>query len=119
MIKIKIDLKQRLKKTVNNIRERITYFKDKNLESKKRYKNYKTLTSILESVDTVVIVGTTRTSVTLSDIGVGLVVVPISAGIPCALSLRNEVKPRIIINNYNKYKKQYENEQKTIKSSEK
>ena len=47
-----IDLEKRLEKKindvnsfinhVNNIEEMITYFKDKNHESKKKYKNYKT-----------------------------------------------------------------------------
>ena len=48
-----IDLEQRLEKklndvynfnnSINNIKEMITYFKDKNNKSNKRYKNYKTL----------------------------------------------------------------------------
>ena len=87
----------------------ITYFKDKNHKSTKKYKNYKTLTSILDSVDTVII-GANTTSVTLSVTGVGLIVVPISAGIACALSSGN--------NNIqdNKNKKQYQKDQQTIKS---
>ena len=53
------DLEKRLEKKindvnsfnnhVNNIKEMITYFKDKNHKSKKRYKNYKTLNTVLES----------------------------------------------------------------------
>ena len=35
----------------------ITYFKDKNNKSKKKYKNYRTLNTILESVDSIVIIG--------------------------------------------------------------
>ena len=70
-----IDLEQRLEKKINdvnsfnnhiyNIKEMITYFKDKNHKSKKRYKNYKTLNLILESVDSIVIIGATSTSTTL------------------------------------------------------
>ena len=51
-----IDLKKRLEKKINdvnsfnnhinNIKKMITYFKDKNNNSKKRYKNYKTLNTI-------------------------------------------------------------------------
>ena len=72
-----IDLEQRLEKKiniinsfnnrVNNIKEMITYFKDKNNKSKKKYKNYKTLNTILESVDSIVIIGATSTSITLID----------------------------------------------------
>ena len=110
-----IDLEKRLEKKINdvnsfnnhisNIKEMITHFKDKNHKSKKRSKNYKTLNTVLESVDSIVIIGDTSTSITLSVIGIGLIVLPISAGIACALSLSNKVLPKLIINRYNKYKK--------------
>ena len=124
-----IDLEKRLEKKindvnsfnnhVNNIKEMITYFKDKNRRSKKRYKNYKTLNRILESVDSIVITAATTTSITLSVTGIGLIVLPISAGIACGLSLGNKVLHKLIINKYNKYKKQYERDQQTIKSFDK
>ena len=97
----------------------ITYFKDKNHKSKKRYKNYKTLNTILESVDSIVIIATTSTSITLSITGIGLSVLPISAGVACALSLGNKILHKLIINKYNKYKKQYERDHTTIKSFDK
>ena len=124
-----IDLEKRLEKKINdvnsfnnhinNIKEMITYFKDKNNKSKKKYKNYKTLNTILESADSIVIIGATSTSITLSITGVGLIILPISAGIACALSLGNKILHKIFINKYNKYKKQYERDQNTIKSFDK
>ena len=81
----------------------ITYFKDKNNKSKKRYKNYKTLNTVLESIDSIVIIGSTTTSITLSVTGVGLIILPISAGIACTLSLGNKVLHKLIVNKYNKY----------------
>ena len=94
------DLEKRLEKKikdvnsfnnhVNNIKEMITYFKDKNNKSKK-YKNYKTLNTILESVDSIVIIAATSTSITLSITGIGLIILPISAGIACTLSLGNKI----------------------------
>ena len=124
-----IDLEKRLEKKINdvnsfnnhinNIKEMITYFKDKNNKSKKKYKNYKTLNTILESADSIVIIGATSTSITLSITGVGLIILPISAGVACALSLGNKILHKIIINKYNKYKKQYEKDQNTIKSFDK
>ena len=120
-----IDLEKRLKKKINdvnsfnnhinNIKEMITYFKDRNNKSKKRYKNYKTLNTILESVDSIVIIGATSTSITLSVTSVGLIILPISAGIACALSLGNKILHKIIIHKYNKYKKLYERHPNTIK----
>ena len=124
-----IDLEKRLEKKINdvnslhnhinNIKEMITYFKDKNNKSKKRYKNYKTLNTILESVDSIVIIAATSTSITLSVTSFGLIVLPISAGIACTLSLGNKILYKLIINEYNKYKKQYERDQNTIKSFDK
>ena len=125
----KIDLEKRLEKKINdvnsfnnhinNIKELITYFKDKNHKSKKKYKNYKILNTVLESVDNIVIIAATSTSITLSVTGIGLIVLPISAGIACCLSLGNKILHKLIINKYNKYKKQYERDQNTIKSFDK
>ena len=124
-----LDLEKRLEKRlndvntfnnhINNIKGMIIYFKDKNNKSKKRYKNYKALNTILESVDSIVIIAATSTSITLSITGVGLIILPISAGIACTLSLGNKVLHKLIINKYNKYKKQYERDQQTIKSFDK
>ena len=97
----------------------ITYFKDKNNKSKKRYKNYKTLNTVLESVDSIVIIAAMSTSITLSITGFGLIVLPISVGIACGLSLGNKVLHKLIINKHNKYKKLYERDQQTLKSFDK
>ena len=107
-----IDLEKRLKKKINdvnssnnhinNFKEMITYFKDRNNKSKKRYKKYKTLNTIIESLDSIVIIGATSTSITLSVTGVGLIFLPISAGIACILSLGNKTLHKLIINKYNK-----------------
>ena len=124
-----IDLEKRLEKKikdvnsfnnhVNNIKEMITYFKDKKHKSKKKYKNYKTLNTVLESVDSIVIIAATSTSITLSVTGMGLIILPISAGIAGTLSLGNKVLHKLIINKYNKYKKLYERDQNTIESFDK
>ena len=123
------DLEQRLEKklndvnsfnnSINNIKEMITYFKVKNNKLKKRYKNYKTLNTVLESVDSFVIIAGTSISISLSITGIGLIVLPISAGIACTLSLGNKVLHKLIINKYNKFKKQYERDQITIRSFDK
>ena len=94
----------------------ITYFKDKTNKSKKKYKNYKTLNTVLESVDSIVIIAATSTSITLSVTGIGLIALPISAGIACAISLGNIVLHKLIINKYNKNKTQYKRNHNTINS---
>ena len=109
------DLERRLRKnlsdvysfenSINNQKEIITYFKDKNNKSRNRYKNYKTINTILESVDIIVIIEATSTSKTLSITGVSLNNLRTSAGIACTRSLVNKVLQKVVINNYNKYKK--------------
>ena len=103
------------KKHINNIKEMTNYFKDKNNESKKKYKKYKTITTILKLFDAFVIFDTTASSTTLSLTGIGLIVIPISTAPARALLNGNKVKYEIIINKYNKYKKLYEKDRQTIK----
>ena len=56
-----------------------------------------------------------RQLITLSITGIGLIVLPISAGNVCTLSLGNKVLLKFIINKYIKYKEQYEKDHQTIK----
>ena len=124
-----INLEQRLEKKlndvnsfnnhINNIKEMITYFKDKNKKSKKNYKRYKSLTTILKSFDTIVIIATTSSSITLSLTGFGLIVIPISSSVACGLTITNKVLYELVMQKYNKYKKLYEKDQQTIKSFDK
>ena len=69
------------------------------------------MNTILESVDSVVIIAATSTSITLPIIGIGLNILTISAGIACTLSLCNKILHKLIINKYSKYKKLYERDQ--------
>ena len=48
-----------------------------------------------------------------------MIILPISAGIACTLSLGNKILHKIFINKYNKHKQQYEKDQQTTKSSNK
>ena len=97
----------------------ITYIKDKNNKSETLYKSYKTPNTVLESVDSNIIIGATSTSQNLSITGIGLIVLTISAGIACTLSSGNKVLHKLIINKYNKYEEQYKKDQQTIKSFDK
>ena len=123
------DLEQRLEKklndvnsfnnSINNIKEMATYFKEKNNRSEKKYENLKTLITLLESVDTVVVISSIALSVTLSITRFGLIAVPISAGIFCSLSAAIKMLHRLLLNKSNIYKEQYGRDQETIKSFDK
>ena len=75
----------------------ITYFKDKNHKAKTKWKKYKTLNTILETVDTIVIIGATSTFKALSITGYGLIILPISAGKASTLSLGKRILHMLII----------------------
>ena len=70
-------------------------------------------------MDTIFIIGARSTSITLSISGIGLLVLQKSTGIACTLSLGNKILHKIIINRYNKYKKQFDKDQQTIKTVDK
>ena len=80
----------------------------------RKYKNYKTLNTILVSVDSIVIIGATSFSITLSVTGVGLMISPTSAEVSCTLSLGNKVLHTLAINKHNKHKKLQEKDKQTI-----
>ena len=65
----------------------ITYFKDKNNKSKRKYKKNETLTIILESFDTFVSIATTSSCITLTLTGIGLISIPISTATTCGLPI--------------------------------
>ena len=48
-----------------------------------------------------------------------MIVLPISAGVVCGISLGNKILHKLIINKYNNYKKLYERDQNTINSFDK
>ena len=111
------DLEQRLEKTLNgvniinisikNIEEMITYFKDENHKSKKKYEKIKMLLTKIISFDTFVIIATTSSSIALTVTGIGLKVIPNSVRTASGLSNGNKVIYEIVLQKYNKDKKQY------------
>ena len=124
-----IGLEQRLEKRLNGgnsfnnhiykVKEMITYFKDQNNKSKRKYKKLKTITTLLKPFDRFVIIAPTSSSIKLSLSGIGLIAIPISTATACGLSIVNKAIYEIILNKYNKYQKLYERDQQTIKSFDK
>ena len=89
--------------SVNNIEETTTFFNDKAHKSKKN-KNFKTVITILKSLDSSINFGATFTFKSLSIIGIKLNILPISAGVACTLSIGNKVLHKLIINKYKNLK---------------
>ena len=78
----------------------ITYFKDKNHISKKKYKEYKILTTILKSFDTIVIFATKPSFFTLFFTGIDMIVTSISTGTTCGLLFSNKLLYEIVMQKY-------------------
>ena len=74
---------------------------------KKENKKSKTITTILKSFVTVVFITTTSSSIILSPTGIALIVIPKTTASACGFSFGNMVIHEVIINKYNKHKKQY------------
>ena len=102
------DLEQRLEKklndvnsfknSINNIKEMITYFEDKNNKSEKSYKNYKMINTKIKSFHTFVIIATISSSITFNLTEIGLLAIAKSTATVCGLSFVNEVISEVIIN---------------------
>ena len=70
---------------INKVKEMITYFKDQNNNSKRKYKKLKTITTLLKPFDRFVIIAPTSSSINLSLSGIGLMAIPISTATACGL----------------------------------
>ena len=81
----------------------ITYIKNKNRKSKKMSNTFKLLSIFLKSVDTLVNFATTSNSLTLSLIVIGLIVILVSTGVACGLTVGNEVIYEIVMQKMSKF----------------
>ena len=67
--------------SIENMKKKNAYFIDRTHKSKKQCEENKTLKSKLESSNTVVNIGGTTAYLTISVTAVGMIVVPVSAGV--------------------------------------
>ena len=93
------DWEQRLEKKINDIKsfnksnkERITHFKDKTYKSKKKYRKFQAITTIIKSFVTFVIIAATSSSIIFSLKGTGLKDIQTSTATACGLSIGNKIK---------------------------
>ena len=73
--------------SIQNIMMMMKYYELEEKKYKKKYKKYKLINNLINSTDGLIIFGTTSTSVTLSIAGVGVIIVPIVAGVGCATGI--------------------------------
>ena len=82
---------------------------------KKVLKIYKTLTKTFKSFDAIVDTARTSSYFTLSFTGNAFIVIPVSTGVACGLTIGNKVIKEIVMQKYFQYKKQNGKDQQTMK----
>ena len=73
--------------SIQNISLMMKYFEMEEKKYKQKYTKYKLINNLINSLDGIIVIGTTSTSISLSITGVGIKVVPIAAGVGCATGI--------------------------------
>ena len=73
--------------SIQNIIMMMKYYELEENKFKKKYTKYKLINNLKTATDGLITIETTSTSGTLSNTGVGIIVVPITAGIGCATGI--------------------------------
>ena len=100
--------------SIQNISLMMKYYELEENKYKKKYTKYKLINNIINSTDGLLIIGTTSALVTLSITGVGIVVVPITAGVDCATDILVKIGSSYLKKNEQNYKLKYIIIQKTL-----
>ena len=90
------------------------YYELEEKKYKKKYTKYKLINNLINSRDGLIIIGTTSASVALSIIGVGIIVVPITAGVGCATGILAKICSSYLKKKEQNYKLKYTIIQKTL-----
>ena len=77
------------------------------------------ITTKMKSIDTIGIIATTSSLFRKSLTGIGSIVIPVSTATTCGLSFGNKVIQEIVLQTYNNYKEQYDEDLKTLISVDK
>ena len=89
--------------SLQNINLMMKYYEEQNNKNKKKYKKLKNINKFLNTFDTLIIISSTTSSITLSILGIGLIVIPIIAPI----GLDSAISSKIISEFLNKQQKIY------------
>ena len=85
-----------------NIKDTQNFYIHEAKKYKKISKTFKIINGLIQSIDGVLLLGVSSTAITLSVIGVGLIVVPIASGIGAGVSIISKIP-----NEYLKRKEQH------------
>ena len=100
--------------SIQNISLMMKYYEMEEKKYKQKYTKYKLIKNLINSLDGIIVIGTTSASVTLSITGVGIIVVPITAGVGCATGILVKICSSYLKKKEQNYKLKYAIIQKTL-----
>ena len=100
--------------SIQNISLMMKYYEMEEKKYKQKYNKYKLINNLINSLDGIIVIGTTSTSISLSITGVGIIVVPIAAGVGCTTGILVKICSSYLKKKEQNYKLKYTIIQKTL-----
>ena len=100
--------------SIQNISLMMKYYELEEKKYKQKYTKYKLINNLINSLDGIIVIGTTSASISLSITGVGIIVVPITAGVGCATGILVKICSSYLKKKEQSYKLKYAIIQKTL-----
>ena len=97
-----------------NISLMMKYYEMEENKYKQKYNKYKLINNLINSLDGIIVIGTTSASISLSITGVGIIVVPIAAGVGCTTGILVKICSSYLKKKEQNYKLKYTIIQKTL-----
>ena len=102
------------KNSIQNISLMMKYYEMEEKKYKQKYNKYKLINNLINSLDGIIVIGTTSASISLSVTGVGIIVVPIAAGVGCTTGILVKICSSYLKKKEQNYKFKYTIIQKTL-----
>ena len=100
--------------SIQNISLMMKYYEMEEKKYKQKYNKYKLINNLINSLDGIIVIGTTSASISLSITGVGIIFVPIAAGVGCTTGILVKICSGYLKKKEQNYKLKYTIIQKTL-----
>ena len=100
--------------SIQNISLMMKYYEMEEKKYKQKYNKYKLINNLINSLDGIIVIATTSASISLSITGVGIIVVPIAAGVGCTTGILVKICSSHLKKKEQNYKLKYTIIQKTL-----
>ena len=100
--------------SIQNISLMMKYYEMEEKKYKQKHNKYKLINNLINSLDGIIVIGTTSASISLSITGVGIIVVPIAAGVGCTTGILVKICSSYLKKKEQNYKLKYTIIQKTL-----